>query len=81
MRGEVLGLFGVNKAFALDTGKGAAKEAVPWHFRLAHLGAEAVGRLSLEDNDIPSIWKVPCCVCVGCVYGKMARKPFPSVLP
>jgi len=40
-----------------------------------------VRRLSLEDNDIPSIQRVPRCVCAGCVYGKMARKPFPSVLP
>jgi len=81
MRGEVLGHLGVNNAFALDTGEGAAKEAARWHFRLAHLGEEAVRRLSLEDNDIPSIRKVPRCVCAGCVYGKMARKPCPSVLP
>jgi len=81
VRGEVLGHLGVNNAFALDTGEGAAKEAARWHFRLEHLGAEAVRRLSLEDNDIPSIRKVPRCVCAGCVYGKMARKPFPSVLP
>jgi len=81
MRGEVLGHLGVNNALALDTGEGAAKEAVPWHFRQAHVGAEAVRRLSLEDNDIPSIWKVPRCVFTGCVNGKMARKPFPSVLP
>ena len=81
MRGEVLGHLGVNNAFALDTGEGAAREAVRWNFRLVRLGAEAESRLSLEDNDIPSIRKVPRCVCVGCVYGKMARKPFPSALP
>jgi len=81
MRGEVLGHLGVNKAFAIDTGEGAAKEVARWHFRLAHLGAEAVRRLSLEANDIPSIWKVPRCVCTGCVYGKMTQKPFPSILP
>jgi len=81
MRGEVLGHLGVNNAFALDTGKGAAKEAARWHFRLAHLGAEAMRRLSLEDNDIPSIWKVPRCVCAGCVFGKMVRRSFPSILP
>jgi len=80
MRGEVLRHLGVNNAFPLDTGEGAAKEAARWHFRLAHLGAQAVRRLLLEDNDIPSIRKVPHCVCAGCVYGKMARKPFPSVL-
>ena len=76
MRGEVLGYLGVNK----DTGEGAAKEAARWHFRLAHLGAKAVRRLSLEYNDIPSIRKVPRCVCAGCVYRKMARKPFPPSL-
>jgi len=80
MRGEVFGHLGVNNAFALDTGEGAVQEAPRWHFRLAHLGAEGVRRLLLEDNDIPSIWKVPLCVCVGCVYGKMTRKWFPSVL-
>ena len=81
MRGEVLGHLGVNNVFALDTGEGTAKEAAWWHFRLAHLGAEAGGRLSLEDNDIPSIQKVPHCIWGGCLYGKMARKPFQSVLP
>jgi len=40
-----------------------------------------VRRLSLEDNHIPSIQKIPRCVCAGCVYGKMVRKPFPAVLP
>jgi len=81
MRGEVLGQLGVNNAFALDTGERAAKKATGWHFRLAHLEAEAARRLSLQDNDIPSIRKVPRFVCVGCVYGKMASKPFPSLLP
>jgi len=80
-RGEVLGHLGVNNEFALDTGEGAAKEATRWHFRLVYLGPEAVRRLSLEDNDISSIWKVPRCVCAGCVYGKMERKLFLSVLP
>ena len=80
MRGEVLGHFGVNIAFAINTGEGTAKEAAPWHFRLAHLVVEAVRKLSIEDNDILSIQKVPRGVCPGCVYGKMARKPFPSVL-
>jgi len=61
MRGEVFGHLEVNNAFALDTGEGAAKEAAWWHFSLAHLGAEAVHGLSLEDNDIPSIQKVPRC--------------------
>jgi len=81
IRGEVLGHLGVNNAFALDTGEGAVKEATRWHFRLAHLGAKAGGRLLLEDNDIHSIPKVPHCVCAGCVYGRIARKPFASVLP
>jgi len=81
MRGEVLGHLGVNNGFTLDTGEGAAKEAARWHFRLAHLGEEVVHTLSLEDNDIPRIRKVPRCVGAGCVYGKMTRKPLPSVLP
>ena len=83
MRGEVLGYLGVNKVFVIDTGERAAKEAAWWHFWLAYLGAEAVTvrKLSIEDNDIASIRKVPRCVCAGCVYGKIARQPFPSVLP
>ena len=45
MSRQVLGHLGVHKVLALDTGEGAAKEAAPWHCRLVHLGAEAVGRL------------------------------------
>jgi len=81
MRDEVLGHLGVNNAFALDTGEGAANVAALWHFRLAHLDEEVVRTLSLEDNDIPSIRKVPRCLSPGCVYGKMTNNPFPSVLP
>jgi len=77
MRGEVLGHLGVNNAFALDTAEGAAKEAARWHFRLAHLGAEAVHRLSLEDNDIPSIWKVPRCVLPGLCVWKNGKDGIP----
>jgi len=77
MRGEVLGHLGVNNAFALDTAEGAAKEAARWHFRLAHLGAEAVRRLSLEDNDIPSIWKVPRCVLPGLCVWKNGKDAIP----
>jgi len=81
MRGEVLGHLGVNTAFAIDTGEGAAKEAARRHFRLAQLGAEAVRRLSLKDNDIPSTQKVPHCVFTGSVFGKMIGRLFPSILP
>ena len=81
MRGEVLGHVGVNKAFALDSGNEAAKEAARWHFTLALLGAEVGRTLSLQDNNISRIRKVSCCVCRGYVYGKIARKPFPTVLP
>ena len=81
VRGEILGHHGVNKAFAIYTGEGAAKGTAQWHFRLPHLGAKAVRKLLIEDNDIPSIRKVPHRVCAGYLYGKMAWKPFPSVLP
>jgi len=81
MRGEVLEHVGVNKGFALESGEEAAKEAARWHFTLAHLGAEVGRTLSLEENDISRIRKVSCCVCRGYVYGKIVRKPFPSVLP
>lgn len=57
-----------------------AKRAALWHFRLAHLGTEAVRKLSREDNEIPKLAVVPRCVCLGCIYGKMSRKPFPSLL-
>jgi len=81
MRGDVLGHLKVNNAVAMNTGKGAATVAAQWHFRLEHLGAIAVPRLSLQDNDIPSIWKVPRCVCTACMDGKMDKKPVPLVLP
>jgi len=81
IRGEVLGLLEVNKGFAIDTGEGAVKEAALWPFKLVHLRGEAVLRLSLEDNNIPSLLKVPRCVCTGCVYEKITRRPFPSILP
>ena len=57
----------------------AGKQAGLWHFRLAHLGADAVRRLSIEDNAIPWLPIVPRCVCTGCIYGKMVRKRFPSL--
>ena len=62
-----------------DEEKAASIEAALWHFRLAHLGGDAVRRLSMEDNAIPRLRVVPRCVCMGCIYGKMIRKPFPSV--
>jgi len=62
-----------------DKEKAASKEAALWHFRLAHLGADAVRRLSMEDNAIPRLPVVPRCVCMGCIYGKLVRKPFPSL--
>jgi len=79
MMGEELGHLRVNKAFALNTGAGATKEATQWHCRLAHLSVAAVHRLWLEDNEISSIRTVSHSVCASCMYGKMARKPFPSV--
>ena len=77
MRGEVLGHLGVNNAFALESGERAAQEAARWHFRLKDLRAEAVCRLSLEDNHIPSIPKVPRCVCAGCVYRQSGKEAVP----
>ena len=49
MRDKGLGDLG-DQALAIDTGEAAAREAALWHFRLAHLGAGAVQRLSTEDS-------------------------------
>ena len=62
-----------------DEDKVASKKAALWHFRLAHLCADAVRRLSMEDNAIPRLRAVPRCICTGCIYGKMIRKPFPPL--
>jgi len=48
-----------------DEEKAASKKAALWHFRLAHLGADAVRKLSMEDNAIPKLPVVPRCVCTG----------------
>jgi len=62
-----------------DEEKAVSKKAALWHFRLAHLGVDAVPTLSIEDNTIPKLPVVPCCICTGCIYGKMVHKPFPSL--
>jgi len=64
-----------------DEEKAASKKAALWHFRRVHLGADALRKLSMEDNAIPKLPVVPRCVCTGCIYGKMVRKPFPSLPP
>lgn len=60
-------------------GNAGAKRAALWHFRLGHLETDAVRELSLQENTIPKLPVVPRCVCTGYVYGKMNRKPFPSL--
>ena len=55
------------------------KQAALWHFCLVHLGADAVRRLSMEDNVIRRLPIMPCCMCMGCIYGKIVHKPFPSL--
>ena len=62
---------------AMTTDKEAIRESALWHFLLAHLGVDAVRKLSKGENGIPTQTEVPRCVCTGCVYGKMTRKPFP----
>ena len=68
-------------AMAVMGDQEAAKKSALWHFRLAHLGVDAVQKLSVQDNCIPRLPEVPRCVCTGCVYGKMTRKPFHPVPP
>ena len=42
-----------------DEEKAASKEAALWHFCQAHLGADAVCRLSMEDDSISRLPFVP----------------------
>jgi len=62
-----------------DEEKAASKKAALSHFCLGHLGADAVRKLSMMHNAIPKLPVVPCCVCTGCIYGKIFRQPFPSL--
>ena len=62
-----------------ETTKGN-KTASLWHYRVGHLGMGAVGKMSMLVDGVPSI--VPMreqCICEACLYGKMARKPFPTL--
>ena len=46
------------KGLAVETGEATTRKAALWHFRLAHLGEDAVQKLSLEHNDTPSLQRV-----------------------
>ena len=64
---------------AMTMDKEAVRESPLWHFCLAHLRVDAVRKSSKGENGIPTLPEVPRCVCTGCVYGKITRKPFPSL--
>ena len=57
----------------------ASKQVALWHLRLGYLEADAVRRLSMEDNAIPGLLVVLCCVCMGCIYRKIVCKSFSSL--
>ena len=51
-----------------------------WHYRLGHLGMGAVAKMSTLAEGIPKIPPLQDrCICEACLYGKMARKPFPTL--
>ena len=57
--------------------------AALWHFRLGHLGMDAVERLGRMDCGVPAIRQAGKgkCICEACLMGKMTRKPFAAVAP
>ena len=51
-----------------------------WYYQLGHLGMGAVGKMSTLADGVPSILQSKdWCICEACFYGKMARKPFPTL--
>ena len=62
------------------TKTGGNENASLWHYRLGHLGMGAVAKMSTLVDGVPSITlSRDECVCEACLYGKMARKPFPTL--
>ena len=60
--------------------QGETGNAALWHFRLGHLGLDAVERLGRAGCGVPPIVRsAGKCVCEACLSGKMACKPFKSV--
>lgn len=69
-------------AFAVqDSGESTGNEnGSLWHYRLGHLGMGAVAEMSKLVDGIPAIPSLrEKCVCEACLYGKMARMPFPTL--
>jgi len=64
---------------AVTMDREAIRESELSHFRLAHLGVDAVQKVSRAENGIPTLPEVSRCVCTGYVYRKMTRKPFATV--
>ena len=60
-----------HRVMAVTTDKEAIRESALWHFRLTHLGVDAVRTLSKGENVIPTLPEVPRCMYTACVYRKM----------
>ena len=65
-----------------DPAKTASNETASlWHYRLGHLGMGAVIKMSELADGVPSIpLSRDQCIYEACLYGKMARRPFPTLL-
>ena len=53
---------------------------VSWSYQLGHLGMGAVAQMSTLADGVPIIsLSQDQCICEACPYGKMSRRPFPTL--
>ena len=80
----ILSSAAIPAVFAIQDQKPATtgnEKASLWHYQLGHLGMGAVAKMSTLVDGVSSISPSPnICICEACLYGKMTRKPFPSLL-
>jgi GAG-pre-integrase domain len=70
---DVLGIEGVSKA-SIHTEN--SQELLEWHIRLGHMPMSRLQKLAAEGVMPSRLAKCKIPICAGCMYGKMARKPW-----